>query len=164
MTDAVFETSLLVTRLVRAEARRSRPAGLTLSEFRALASLGSAPDSSLTDLADYLGLKLPTTSKLVDVLVTRGEVTRREDAGDRRRNRLALTNAGRAKLDAAMGLVRAHLEERLSGLSDADQQLVLHAMEVLGPLMAPVAPTSDAPDRADPAPVRPSDPPSLRHA
>lgn len=157
MTDAVFETSLLVTRLVRAEARRSRPAGLTLSEFRALASLGSAPDSSLTDLAEYLGLKLPTTSKLVDVLVTRGEVSRREDAGDRRRNRLALTASGRAKLDVAMGLVRSHLEERLSGLSSADQELVLHAMEVLGPLVAPAS--VEPPDHPDRSPV----PPSPRH-
>ncbi|MGB7211709.1 MAG: MarR family winged helix-turn-helix transcriptional regulator [Gemmatimonadales bacterium] len=156
MTDAVFETALLVTRLVRAEARRSRPAGLTLSEFRALACLGSSPDSTLTDLAEYLGLKLPTTSKLTDVLVTRGEITRREDAGDRRRNRLALTDAGRAKLDVAMGQVRSHLEARLSGLSDADQQLVLHAMQVLGPLMVPVTSGIDAHERSDHPPVRPS--------
>ena len=69
MADAVFETSLLVTRLVRAEARRSRPAGLSLSEFRALACLDVNPDSSLTDLAEYLGLQLPTASKLADGLV-----------------------------------------------------------------------------------------------
>lgn len=163
MTDAVFETSLLVTRLVRAEARRSRPAGLTLSEFRALASLGSAPDSSLTDLADYLGLRLPTTSKLVDALVTRGEATRREDAGDRRRTRLALTAAGRARLDTAMGLVRSHLEERLGGLPDADQQLVLRAMQILGPLMAPTAPGPDAPERSAHSSLRPSVPAPLRH-
>mgnify|MGYP001544840976 CR=1 FL=1 len=156
ITDAVFETSLLVTRLVRAEARRSRPAGLSLSEFRALACLGTYPDCSLTDLADYLGLQLPTASKLADVLVKRGEITRREDAVDRRRNRLALTPIGRDKLDLAMGVVRAHLGERLSGLTAAEQQVVLKAMHILQQLMRPAASPSDAAHAAVHAPARPS--------
>lgn len=152
MADAVFETSLLVTRLVRAEARQSRPAGLSLSEFRALACLGTYPDCSLTDLAEYLGLQLPTASKLADLLVRRGQITRREDAADRRRNRLALTPPGRAKLDLAMAAVREHLQSRLSGLSSADQQVVVRAMQILGPLVRPAAPPSDASHAAVPAP------------
>ena len=152
MTDAVFETALLVTRLVRAEARRSRPAGLSLSEFRALACVGTYPDCSLTDLAEYLGLQLPTASKLADLLVRRGEITRREDAADRRRNRMALTPAGRAKLDLAMGAVRQHLQQRLSGLSAADQQVVLRAMQILDPLVRPSASPSDPPHAAVQAP------------
>lgn len=156
MADAVFETSLLVTRLVRAEARRSRPAGLSLSAFRALAYVGSYPDCSLTDLAEYLGLQLPTASKLADLLVRRGEITRREDAADRRRNRMALTPAGRAKLDLAMGAVREHLQQRLSGLSAADQQVVLRAMEVLGPLVSPATSPSDPPHAAVHAPHAPT--------
>ena len=149
MTDAVFETSLLVTRLVRAEARRSRPAGLSLSEFRALACLDANPDSSLTDLAEYLGLQLPTASKLADGLVRRGEITRRADAGDRRRNRLALTAIGRTKLAQAMATVRTHVGERLSGLSGADQQVVLKAMQILAPLVSPASST-DAPHSLPP--------------
>ena len=147
MTDAVFETSLQVTRLVRAEARRSRPAGLSLSEFRALASLNAFPDSTLTELAEYLGLQLPTASKLVDALFRAGNLTRREDDRDRRRSRLALTPSGRERVDLAMSAVREHLRQRLAAMSKEDQQLVLRAMNVLSPFVAPAS-ASSAPLRA----------------
>lgn len=131
MSDAVFQTSLLVTRLVRAEARRTRPAGLTLSEFRALACVNTFPDCTLTDLADYLGLQLPTASKVVDALFRAGSLTRRGDEHDRRRSRLALTRAGAERVEVAMTAVRAHLQQRLAPLSREDQELVLRAMTLV---------------------------------
>ncbi|HEV2291882.1 MAG TPA: MarR family winged helix-turn-helix transcriptional regulator, partial [Gemmatimonadales bacterium] len=106
--------------------------------------------------ADHLGLQLPTASKLADLLLRRGEITRREDLADRRRNRMALTPAGRAKLDLAMGAVRQHLQQRLSGLSAADQQAVLRAMQILDPLVRPAAASSDPPPAAVPTPHAPT--------
>ncbi|MFI5235893.1 MAG: MarR family winged helix-turn-helix transcriptional regulator [Gemmatimonadales bacterium] len=144
LTESVLETSLLVARLIRTEARRSRPAGLSLSEFRALGYLSGYPDSTLTDLADYLGLQLPTASKVVDTLFKSGDLTRREDAVDRRRSRLALTEAGTTRVAIAMETVRTHLGQRLAGMSAADQRVVTRAMEILGPLVGPT-PQSDAP-------------------
>lgn len=148
IADAVLDASLLVTRLVRAEARRSHPAGLSLSEFRALACLDAYRDSTLTELAEYLGVQLPTASKLADGLVRRGEITRREDAEDRRRNRLALTPAGQARLALAMGVVREHLGQRLAGLAAADQEVILRAMQLLEPLVAPGASATSSPHAA----------------
>lgn len=137
MSDAVLETCLLVSRLIRAEARRNRPAGLTLSEFRALAYLEAYSGATLTELAEYVGLQLPTASKLVEALRKGGNLTRREDPADRRRTLLALTPKGKSRVDEAMRVVRAHLRDRLSGLSAEDQDLVRRAMAILEPLVAP---------------------------
>ncbi|HEU4763432.1 MAG TPA: MarR family transcriptional regulator [Gemmatimonadales bacterium] len=150
MSDAVLETCLLVSRLIRAEARRNRPAGLTLSEFRALAYLEAYSGATLTELAEYVGLRLPTASKLVEALRKGGNLTRREDPADRRRTLLALTPKGKSRVDEAMRVVRAHLRERLSGLSPDEQDLVRRAMALLEPLVAPAR----APLAEEPADVR----------
>lgn len=150
MSDAVLETCLLVSRLIRAEARRNRPAGLTLSEFRALAYLEAYSGATLTELAEYVGLQLPTASKLVEALRKGGNLTRREDPADRRRTLLALTPKGKSRVDEAMRVVRAHLRERLSGLSPDEQDLVRRAMALLEPLVAPAR----APLAEEPADVR----------
>jgi DNA-binding MarR family transcriptional regulator len=150
MSDAVLETCLLVSRLIRAEARRNRPAGLTLSEFRALAYLEACSGATLTELAEYVGLRLPTASKLVEALRKGGNLTRREDPADRRRTLLALTPKGKSRVDEAMRVVRAHLRERLSGLSPDEQDLVRRAMALLEPLVAPAR----APLAEEPADVR----------
>ena len=63
---AVMETALLVTRLVRADVRQHRPAKLSVSQLRGLAFLNAHPGASLSEMADYLGLTPPSTSKLVD--------------------------------------------------------------------------------------------------
>jgi DNA-binding MarR family transcriptional regulator len=153
MTDAVFETSLLVARLVRAEARRSRPAGLSLSEFRALACLNAFPDCTLTELAEYLGLQLPTASKLADALYRAGNLTRREDERDRRRSRLALTPVGAERVEAAMAAVREHLRERLAPMPKEEQQLVLRAMNALERYVGPGATAPMASRAADRSPT-----------
>ncbi|HEU4570706.1 MAG TPA: MarR family transcriptional regulator [Gemmatimonadales bacterium] len=139
MGDAVLETCLRVARLVRAEARRHRPAGLSLSEFRALAYLGAYPGATLTELAEYVGLGLPTASKLVETLRRRGDLTRRADPADRRRSVLALTRQGKGRVDAAMRVVRAQMRRRLGGLTAAEARVVRRAMAILEPLMASAA-------------------------
>ena len=50
--------------------------------------------ASLSEVAEHVGLTLPSVSKMVDGLVTRGLLTRATDPGDRRRLTLSLTPAG----------------------------------------------------------------------
>ena len=50
---------------------------------------------SVKELSDRLGMSLPGASRMVDALLRRGWVERREDPDDRRSKRLRITDAGR---------------------------------------------------------------------
>ena len=135
---AVMETSLLVTRLVRADVRQHRPAKLSVSQFRGLAFLNAHPGASLSEMADYLGLTPPSTSKLVDELVRRKLMTRRTAQRDRRRSVLRLTARGQTSLRSAFDASQATLARLLAALSPAERTAVARAMELLRPVVTPV--------------------------
>ncbi len=124
----------LVMRIVRAQMRRHRAADLSVPEFRTLGFLNGHPGASLSDVADHIGLTLPSMSKLVDKLVDRKLVTREFDAADRRRVTLELTGRGHAILEAARAPTQAYLAEALTTLSPAERTTVVEAMRVLRPL------------------------------
>src|SRR5436853_281870 len=95
----VLEVIPMVMRTVRSEMRLHRGPGLSVPHFRVLAYLGRNAGTSLSEVAEHVGLQLPSMSTLVDGLVTRGLVTRAPSAADRRRVTLTLTPSGRATLD-----------------------------------------------------------------
>lgn len=123
-----------VMRTLRAQMRSHRTADLSVPEFRTLGFLDHHPGASLSDVADHIGLTLPSMSKLVDKLVDRKLVTREFDTDDRRRVTLGLTGRGRAILEAARAPTQAYLAEALTALSPAERTTVVQAMRVLRPL------------------------------
>ena len=122
-----------VMRVVRAQMRSHR-ADLSVPEFRTLGFLNGHAGASLGDVADHIGLTLPSISKLVEILVERKLVVREYNRGDRRRVTLALTGRGRAILQSAHGPTEAYLAEMLTALSPAERATVVQAMQVLRPL------------------------------
>lgn len=133
----VLETVPLVMRSVRAEMRGHRAPDLSVPQFRALNFLYRRPGASLSDVADHVGVTLPSMSKLVEKLVARGLVTRQDDPGDRRRITLALTEPGRAELQAAREATHARLAQRLATLSPEQRAVVAEAMRALRGVFAP---------------------------
>ncbi|SRR5690606_32311172 len=131
---ALVDVSSLVIRRVRAVVRR-QPTGLTYTEIRALSAVLTGQDTSVTDVADFLGLGLPTTSKVINELVNRGLVVRRPAPDDRRRVVLKGTRAGRRLLEEAVEPANAAVAEVLAPLDEADRAVVLRAMELLRPLL-----------------------------
>lgn len=108
--------------------------GLTHAEYSVLASLhalvvkGGAPTQR--ELADYTGLQAIYISKLVRALEAGGHVSRHHDQVDARAYRLALTDAGRVTISAAIEIVRS-LDRRLTeplGGPDGRQTKDLAAM------------------------------------
>src|SRR2546429_6923756 len=65
---AVVNTAQLVLRLVRAAVRRQHPVNLSVTQLRALDYVSANPGTSLSAVADYVGLALPSASVLVDGL------------------------------------------------------------------------------------------------
>src|SRR5690349_7578762 len=86
---------------IRCHMRKHRTRGLSVPQFRALALLDRYPTASLSLVAEHLGSSQPSASRLVSCLVTRGFVTRRESAEDRRQIALLLTPRGKSVLRAA---------------------------------------------------------------
>ena len=82
----VLDVIPLVMRTIRSEFRSQRSTELSVPQFRTLAFLRNNDGASLSSLANHLGLTLPSMSKLVDGLVSRGFVARTEHQGDRRRS------------------------------------------------------------------------------
>ncbi len=139
----VVDVGLAVSRLVRAQLRRDAPGGLTLPQIRALAFVSADPACSPSQLAEYLMLSRPAVTRLIDSLVEHQLVTRRAHPDDRRRLQLAVTGAGRDRLDRYFVRARAIIADRLARLQPDDRAAVRHAMQLVLPVVAG-APTEPA--------------------
>jgi DNA-binding MarR family transcriptional regulator len=138
----VVDVGLAVSRLVRAQMRRKAPRGFTLPQIRALAFVNADPACSPSQLAEYLMLSRPAVTRLLDGVVASGLMTRRAHPDDRRRLQLAVTRAGRARLEAYFAGARAIVAERLTALPPNVRASVRRAMQVVRPLVAGAPPPS----------------------
>jgi len=116
--DDLLDVIPLVMRSIRTEMRSHRSPDLTVPQFRTLAFTGINTGATLSDLADHLGLMPPAASKIVDGLVAAGLIERLANKTDRRRIWLALTPAGRVKLENTRLLARKRFAEICSVLTD----------------------------------------------
>jgi len=130
----LMDTAPQIVQAIRVEMRRGRASNISIPQFRTLRFIQRNPDSSLSHLAEHLGLTLPSVSKLVDGLVKQKLVTRKESTADRRKLTLILTQAGAAIVDSARADARANLAKKLTALSNADLQTISQALQLLHPI------------------------------
>ncbi len=121
----------LVMRFIRRQMRQHREAGLSVPQFRALIFLSVHDDASLSAMAEHLGLSLPAASRLVQLLVSRGLMERRADAGDRRRVSLSLTRHGTKAYRTALTATERALAAALNGLTPQQAGQVSTAMRLI---------------------------------
>ena len=133
----ILDVVPIVMRSIRAELRRHRTADLSIPQFRTLAFIDRNADASLSDVAEHIGLTLPSMSKIVEGLVVRKFVTRQTARDDRRRMTLALTARGLTALQASRDATRACLAEDLAGLTERQRETITQAMEILRPVFTP---------------------------
>jgi len=136
-TVRVWNTCLCLhtQRAARVLARRfdeaMRPAGLTNRQFSLLMSLNRPEPAPMGKIAGLLGADRTTLTAALKPLTAEGLVVVSIDPDDSRVRRLALTNAGQARLAAAMPLwTAAHgaLEAELTGVDADDLRRDLVAM------------------------------------
>ena len=82
--------------------------GLSLMEWRVMASLSGKPSLSVGELADIVLAKQPTVTKLVGRMEEAGWVRRVDAPHDRRQSLVSLTAAGRRKVRTLLTQARAH--------------------------------------------------------
>ena len=130
----VLEVVPAVMRTVRAQMRQSASLNLSVPQFRALNFVDRNRGASLSEVAEHIGLTLPSMSKLIDGLVERKLVIRQSHADDRRRITLGLTARGCTVLQSARASAQASLAERMSTITESERAIVVHAMQILHPL------------------------------
>ena len=91
---------------------------ISITQMKTLHALDDCADEvSVKELADRLGLSLPGASRMVDGLLRRGWLERREDPSDRRMKRVGITAAGRKIINRIETARLAGLEDYAASLS-----------------------------------------------
>jgi MarR family transcriptional regulator for hemolysin len=132
----VLEVVPLIMRAIRREMRSHRT-DLSVPQFRTLAFIRNHEGTSLSAVAENIGLTLPSMSKLVDGLVQRQLVIRQTAVHDRRRITLALTEAGLATMRAARESTLGVLADQFAVFSEVERQTIRQAIALLRPGFTP---------------------------
>ena len=140
---ATVELATLFSDLVRLETevwdlvgrRLSRDHHLPLSWFELMQVIDRVPDCRVADIAEALSITVGGTSKLVDRIEQAGWCSRAPNPRDARSSVLALTRAGRRRLNSARGSFEDELEiwlgaalppERLTAFASTVRDLRQH--------------------------------------
>jgi len=108
---------------------------LTPPQYRVMGLLAEG-SSAASGLADRLAVRRPSITAVVDGLVVRGLVDRRQEDTDRRRVSLRLTDEGARILAQADRAVDAHLESIAAQLPAKEEAAALRSLPLWGRAMA----------------------------
>ncbi|CAN5442246.1 hypothetical protein BH10PLA1_BH10PLA1_23040 [soil metagenome] len=125
--DAVPE----VMWMLRCHMRKRRAKGLSVPQFRALCLVNKFHGASMSMVSDHLGSTLPTASRIVGGLVTRGLVSRKASTGDRRQVELNLTVKGKSILDVARKGTEAAVAEKLLKLTPQERATMSKSLALM---------------------------------
>lgn len=127
----IFNTNQQIMNTIGAELHKRPANSLSMQQFMFLHTIKENPGSSLSALAERMGMILSSASKLVDYLVQQNYVIRETDSNDRRKITIGITQIG---LDAAAATNNAALStviEAVSELSASECAVINLAMEMI---------------------------------
>jgi DNA-binding MarR family transcriptional regulator len=107
--------------------------GLSLMEWRVMASLSGKDALSVGELADIVLAKQPTVTKLVGRMAAAGWVQRVDAPHDKRQSLVSLTSAGQRKVKPLLEQARAHEAQVMADMGDTE---MVHLKKVLENLIA----------------------------
>jgi len=102
---------------------------LTPVQYAALAAVGSNPGVDQVTLAGLIAFDRTTITGVVDRLVTKRLITRRESRRGRRARELTITAAGRQTLRGIAPAVEAAQRTMLRGLTDREANELLRLLQ-----------------------------------
>lgn len=118
-------------RTIAAHLRQQEPRlDITVWQIMAMKLLKGDP-ITVGEMARKFLVSTPTMTRLLDILVERGLVERREDAEDRRRVRLFLTLEGKRLFQEFDQRALRCVEGIIAGLEPDERERVVAAMDVL---------------------------------
>jgi DNA-binding MarR family transcriptional regulator len=123
------------TRLYQSPPRQSMESwlhlDLTAAQVKTLAVLRADEPMTIGQIADVLGITLPTASHLVDKLVRAGFAERSDDPLDRRRAVVRPSERGADLMRSLREFNRSYLTACLAGMRDADIAALMQGMTAL---------------------------------
>jgi DNA-binding MarR family transcriptional regulator len=109
--------------------------GLSITQSKALLELGGLGEVTearqVSDLAEALGVSVPSMSRAVDGLVKKRLATRVEDPDDRRVRRIAITDRGKKLVDTLVVVRQAGMETFAASLTAAQRRKLDAAVDSL---------------------------------
>jgi DNA-binding MarR family transcriptional regulator len=109
--------------------------GLSMTQSKALLELGGLGEETkarqVGDLAETLGVSVPSMSRAVDGLVKKRLATRVEDPDDRRVRRIAITANGKKIVDTLVVVRQAGMETFAASLTAAQRRKLDAAVDSL---------------------------------
>lgn len=110
--DALYHCLVRTMRMLILPADASSPLDeLPVSQIRCLNTIGNDEGRKMQEIAMQLNIKLPAMSQMVERLVKKGLVERRDDAFDRRVVRLYLTPEATQMIDGARQIRMQHFRQ-----------------------------------------------------
>lgn len=125
---------------IRLAMRRGAHDHLSVPQFRCLNFVAHKPDCSISEVAGFLGVTMPTASAMADRLVRAGLVQAQAGQGDRRRSQLQATAAGQAQLAQIQLRAQADLETALAVCTSQELQSLQAGLALLGRIFRPDTP------------------------
>lgn len=102
---------------------------VSLTQMKSCHTLAMAEEPrTVKELSEDLGLSLPAVSRIVDAMVRRGWMERREDEVDRRMKRITLSDQGRVALDRIDAARLAGVQAWMSDLPEAQRAALSAAL------------------------------------
>ncbi len=129
--EAVLEVMPAVMDAMRGAMRLQVSEPLSVPQFRCLNFIARQPGSSVSAVAGFLGVTLPTASVMVDRLVRAGAVAPRTAQADRRRSELHATAAGLAQVQHIEYGARAEFARALGACNPDELQTLRAGLAVL---------------------------------
>lgn len=108
-----------------------RVVGITIARFRVLHAFGDAPEVSQAQLQRQLGLDAASITRQVKALETEGLVVRRADPSDNRFTLVALTDTGRAAVDALLPMAEAYGTRLQEGCDPREIAIAAQLLDVI---------------------------------
>lgn len=147
--EAVRLLPQIVKRMQASYNGYAEASGLTLGQMKTLSFLYHNGRSPVGEIAEGLGLAMPTASELVDKLAERDLVERETNPENRRQVLVSLTETGTAIGTQIFELRRAQIREAFADLDTSEQQVVVRGLRALCQAVGPLpAGSCFAPDAA----------------
>jgi MarR family transcriptional regulator, organic hydroperoxide resistance regulator len=111
--------------------KRALELDLTYAQAQVLFQVARNPNTLMTDVARTFGITLPAVTQVVDRLVTKKFLERRENPRDRRQVLLAVTGMGQALVQELEQAQLEALDSVLDRLQNGERKEAIRALERL---------------------------------
>lgn len=127
MSKTLFEVVIPLVHLIRSEVKQSSPQGINFPSFRVLANVNRGLNT-VGAIAEHHGVSQPAMTKLVNLLVKKGLIIKKQCDVDKRKTLLSLTKVGLEIYEATLAKAYERIDHRFNELSSKEKKHIVDAL------------------------------------